>query len=62
MPIPTAFDSKLAKVSIAGEGIVGHLRTMQHAAARDLPTMRERLREMLQDYVDAAMSTARDAR
>ena len=38
------------------------LRTMQHAAARDVPRMRVALRERLQAYVDQVMALARDGR
>ena len=38
------------------------LRTMQHAAVRDVPKMRAALRERLQAYVDQVMALARDGR
>jgi hypothetical protein len=57
--IPTVFDGKLAEIENAGSGILTQLRTMQHAAGRDVPAMRTRLREMLQAYVNAVMEAAR---
>jgi hypothetical protein len=60
MPIPTPHDGKLAEIENAASGILTQLRTMNRAAARDVPGMRGRLREMLQGYVDLVMETARD--
>jgi hypothetical protein len=62
MPIPTRADHQLSEIETAGSGILTQLRTMQRAAARDLPGMRKRLREMLQDYADLVMTTAPDGR
>jgi|GraSoi2013_115cm_1033766.scaffolds.fasta_scaffold528944_2 hypothetical protein len=62
MPIPTRADFQLAEIETAGSGILTQLRTMQHAAARDVPDMRSRLRDMLRAYVDAAMTAAPDGR
>jgi len=59
MSIPTPFDGDAAAVQDAASGVLLQLRTMQHAAARDVPQMRERLREMLQAYVDLVMIVAR---
>jgi hypothetical protein len=47
MPIPAPHDGKLAEIEKAANGIVTQLRTMHHAAARDMPAMRARLRETL---------------
>ena len=44
----------------AASSIMVQLRTMQHAAARDVPKMRAALRERLQAYVDQVMALARD--
>lgn len=60
MPIPTPFDHALAAIDDAAGGIMVQLRTMQHAADRDLPRMRVELRQRLQTYVDEVMALARD--
>jgi hypothetical protein len=58
--IPTKFDGELGEVEDLASGIQLQLRTMQHAAARDVPRMRAALRDALQNYVERVMSTARD--
>ena len=58
MPIPTAYDGKLGEIGDLAGSIMVSLRTMQHAAQKDVPGMRERLRERLQGYVDAVMTAA----
>jgi hypothetical protein len=60
--IPTKFDGQLAEIENAASGIMTLLRTMNWAAAREVPGMRTRLREMLQNYVDAVMKTAPDGK
>ena len=62
MAIPTKFDGQLAEIDDAASGIMVQLRTMQHAATRDVPNMRVALRERLQSYVDQVMALARDGR
>jgi len=59
MPIPTPHDGKLAEIENAASGIVTQLRTMHHAAARDVPGMRAP-RETAQDFVNQVMALARD--
>jgi hypothetical protein len=54
MPIPAGFDHQLGEIDNASSGILNRLRTMRHAADRDLPRMRARLR------ASAVMDTARD--
>jgi len=51
-------DAVLAEIENAGGGIVVHLRTMQHAAARDLRRMRARLREMVCKVYGEGKATA----
>jgi hypothetical protein len=58
MPVPTEYDRQLAEIETGATGIVSLVRTMHWAAARDLPGMRARLREELQDFVDQAMAMA----
>jgi hypothetical protein len=58
MPIPTAYDGKLGEIDDIAGSVMVSLRTMAHAAPKDVPAMRERLRERLQDYVTAVMSAA----
>jgi hypothetical protein len=58
MSIPTALDSALADVDNIAGGIMVSLRTMGHADPKDLPRMRQTLRERLQTYVDAVMAAA----
>jgi hypothetical protein len=62
MPIPGPGDAALSEIETAGSGILTQMRVMQHAAPRDLPGMRKRLREMLRDYADLVMTTAPDGR
>ena len=62
MPIPTQHDRDLGEIDDAASSIMVQLRTMQHAAARDVPRMRAALRERLQTYVDQVMALARDGR
>jgi hypothetical protein len=59
MSIPTEFDHKLVAIDGAANRILTHVRTMQHAAAKDIPRMREHLREELKSYVDDVMTAAR---
>lgn len=59
MAIPTAIDYDLAEIdSMASNIIMGLLRTMQRANARDVDKMRVRLRLALQEYVNAVMEAA----
>jgi len=59
MAIPTKFDGDVGAVSDLSDSVLSLLRTMQRAAAKDVPRMRERLRETLRDYVDKVMDVAR---
>lgn len=59
MPIPTQFDYDLAAIENMTSSVLMQVRTMQHAAPRDLPRMRERLRETLQELVTEVMKVAR---
>jgi hypothetical protein len=59
MAIPTKFDGDVGAVANLSDSVLNLLRTMQHAAAKDVPQMRERLRETLRDYVDKVMDVAR---
>jgi hypothetical protein len=61
MPIPTKADYDLAEVADMASSIMTQLRVMQHANVTDLPRLRARLRDLLADYVSAAMSAAWDA-
>jgi hypothetical protein len=60
MSIPAPHDGKLAEIENAANGIVTQLRTMHHAAARDVPAMRAQLRETVQGFVNQVMALARD--
>lgn len=55
-------DAKLTDIENAASGIVSLLRTMHWSAPRDVPAMRSRLRDELQDYVDAVMTAAPDGK
>ena len=59
MPIPTKFDGDIAAIEDMTSSVLLQVRTMQHAAARDVPRMRERLRETLQALVTEVMKVAR---
>jgi len=59
MAIPTKFDGDIGEIDDIASNILLQVRTMQHAAARDLPRMRARLRSTLQEYVDQVMTMAR---
>ena len=59
MPIPTKFDGDVGAVANLSDSVLNQLRTMQHAAVRDLPRMRERLRSTLQEYAVRVMDVAR---
>ena len=59
MSIPGPMDAKLGEIDNAAGGILVQLSTMRHPNPEDLPGMRERLRERLQDYVNLVMDTAR---
>lgn len=59
MPIPTQFDGDAAAIDGLSSNILLQVRIMEKAAARDVPRMRTRLREMLQEYADKVMSVAR---
>lgn len=58
MAIPTAFDHSLGEIDATAGSIMVALRTMQHANPRDIPRMRETLRERLRSYVDQALALA----
>jgi hypothetical protein len=58
MPIPNLIDRQIGEIEDAGASILVLLRTMKHAAERDIPLHRTRLREMLGDYVEIVMATA----
>jgi hypothetical protein len=62
LPIPTRADRQLSEIDTASGGILTKLRVMQRAAGSDIPRMRKRLREMLQDYADLVMATAPSGR
>jgi hypothetical protein len=59
MAIPTKFDGDAAAIDDIASNILLQVRTMQHARAADVPRMRARLRETLQEYADKVMTVAR---
>jgi hypothetical protein len=60
MPIPTAYDRSLGEIETASSSIMTQLRVLQHASARDAPSVRARLREMLQGYADSVVALANE--
>jgi len=60
LSIPSKFDGDLAAVDMSANSIVTQLRVMQHAAPRDLPRLREALREKLKAFNEDVMATARN--
>ncbi|MEH2547127.1 hypothetical protein V1283_003772 [Bradyrhizobium sp. AZCC 2262] len=58
MAIPTAFDRSLGEIDDAAGSIMVQLRTIKHADPRDIPRLRETLRERLRFYVDQALALA----
>jgi hypothetical protein len=58
MPIPTAFDAKIAEVDATAQSVIVTLSTMSRANERDRAAMRMRLRERLEQFVTLVMDTA----
>lgn len=59
MAIATKFNYDTAAIDDMASNILLQVRVMEKAAAQDVPRMRARVREMLQEYADKVMATAR---
>lgn len=59
VPIPTKFNYDTAAIDDMASNILLQVRVMEKAAAQDVPRMRSRLREALQEYATLVMSVAR---
>lgn len=59
VPIPTKFDGDVTAIDDMAANILLQVRIMQNAAASDIPRMRTRLREMLQQHAEKVIKVAR---
>jgi hypothetical protein len=58
MPIPTQFDRDLGEIDAMAKSVMVTLSTMHRANPNDRLKMRIRLRERLEQFVDAVMTAA----
>ena len=61
MAIPGPYDHAMAEINTAASSVMISLSTMRHADVRDIPRLREILRERLRSYVDLALGLADEA-